>query len=431
MREWIVKLALVAFGFFIVVAFMAALEFGLSKFAPHPRTFYEQDEYIGWKGVPGKEKRYADGRIASYLTRRAILNGGEVVSRVKINSHGFRDKERTYEKAENTFRILVLGDSFTEAIQVPLEETFPYILEEKLNSGGGGGSTISPSLNPQRFEVLNLGITGFGTAQEYLTFEHYGLKYHPNFVILAFFIGNDVVDNSLTLGPDSDKPYFVLNGGNLEEIPFKINVGRPLGVTGQFQTLKYFFAEFFPNISNLLNARIKETSWLEDFLWKIGIVKSKPQYEKNGIPIYDYVYAEKYTPEWQGAWDITKAIILKWAKELETDKIGFLVVVIPNEFEFRPDIWDKILNENPQMKTIKLDLRKPEHILSNFLEANKIDYLLLRPEFERYSKETGKDLHFHYVYENHWNADGHALVAQLIYKKLKDDKLIPMWTSNQ
>jgi len=57
---------------------------------------------------------------------------------------------------------------------------------------------------------------------------------------------------------------------------------------------------------------------------------------------------------------------------------------------------------------------------------NKIDYLLLRPEFEKYSRETGKRLHFPYKYENHWNTEGHALAVQLIYNKLKDDKLIPI-----
>lgn len=70
--------------------------------------------------------------------------------------------------------------------------------------------------------------------------------------------------------------------------------------------------------------------------------------------------------------------------------------------------------------------KKPEHILSKFLDVNGIDYLLLRPEFEKYTKETGKDLHFHYKYEHHWNSDGHALAAQLIYRKLKDDRLIPI-----
>jgi len=48
----------------------------------------------------------------------------------------------------------------------------------------------------------------------------------------------------------------------------------------------------------------------------------------------------------------------------------------------------------------------------------------LRPEFEKYSRETGKRLHFPYKYENHWNTEGHALAAQLIYDKLTENKLV-------
>ena len=415
MKEWIIRPALMGLVFIIL---LLALEFGLSKFDPNPKTFhigerYERDKYIGWKGISDKEGYYKKGRVAQDF---------------KINSHGFRDKERTYEKKEGVFRILVLGDSYTQALQVPLEKTFPYILEEKLNSEGG-----------KRFEVLNLGISGFGTDQEYLTLKYYGLIYHPDFVILQFFIGNDVINNSLILesrangvsidDESKSKPFFILKNGKLEELPFKIKASPPNkgDVSRQFQ-IKYLLLQyskkFFPNISYSLEDRIKGTPWMANFLWKIGIKKSKPELHKNEFSIFYRTYTEEYPPEWEDAWEITKALILKLAKELETDKIGFLVVVIPNEFEFRPDRWNKILDEYPQMRSIKFDLRKPERILSNFFDTNKIDYLLLRPEFEKYSRETGKRLHFPYKYENHWNTEGHALAAQLIYDKLTENKLV-------
>ncbi len=54
-----------------------------------------------------------------------------------INSHGFRDKERTYAKRGETFRILVLGDSFVDAFQVALADTFPALLESKLTANAG------------------------------------------------------------------------------------------------------------------------------------------------------------------------------------------------------------------------------------------------------------------------------------------------------
>jgi lysophospholipase L1-like esterase len=404
MRERLIELGLIGFGFFIVIVSMVAIEFGLRKFTPHVLTLYKPDEYIGWKAIPGKEQKIVNETTVSY---------------VKMKSHGFRDRERTYEKGKDVFRIAVLGDSMTEALQVPLDKAFPYVLEEKLNSE-----------NDKRFEVLNLGVSGFGTAQEYLMLKHYGLEYKPDLVILEFCIINDVRDNSSTLRDDPSRPYFVLNSGELEELPFRIKPGSTVGVTEHSRILN-FLVKFFPNISYSLKDRIKQTPWLANLLWKIGIVNSKPDLpdkynKKNGVPIIDdYVYAEKYSPEWENAWKVTEGLILKLKEELETEKIEFLVVVVPNEFEFRPDMWNKTLDEYPQMKSVKFDLRKPERILSDFLEKNKIDYLLLRPEFEQYTKETGKNLHFHSAYENHWNANGHALAAELIYRKLKDSNMVP------
>jgi lysophospholipase L1-like esterase len=405
-KEWLIRLTLITFGFIIPIV---ALEIGLSRFDPHKTYFAARpDKYIGWKGIPYGEEKFRFGSISVDI---------------KMNSHGFRDIERNYEKEKDVFRIVVLGDSFTEALQVPLEQTFPYILEEKLNS----------EIN-KKYEVINLGISGFGTAQEYLTLKHYGLKYQPDFVILAFFIGNDFIDNSLTLsaGDPNPKPYFVLNNGKLEGIPFKIK--EPRTKRGVIEDL---WEKLFPNTYYLVYGKIAETPWLANFLWKIGIKnstsalidkskKSESKTSEINTLWYD-VYSEDYTPEWQEAWDVTKALILELKNELEMNKIRFLVVVIPDELEFRHDKWDEILDKNPQMRTLKYDLRKPENILSNFFDANKIGYLLLRPEFQKYSKETGKDLHFHYSYDHlHWNAKGHALTAELIYRKLKDDKLVPV-----
>ncbi len=118
-----------------------------------------------------------------------------------FNSHGFRDYERTYEKAAHTFRILVFGDSYVEALQVALSDAFPALLEKRLNEN----STAI------RFEVLALGQSGFGTAEEYMRYVNFGVKYSPNLVILAFLTGNDFLGNSKFLSPESHQFYFVFD----------------------------------------------------------------------------------------------------------------------------------------------------------------------------------------------------------------------------
>ena len=328
-----------------------------------------------------------------------------------MNSHGFRDRERSYEKGKDIFRIVVIGDSIIEALQVPLEQAFTDILERMLNSG-----------SDKRFEVINLGIAGFGTGQEYLTLKYYGLNYQPDLVILTFFLFNDIRNNSLTLDSkysgrgtnDRSIPYFVINNGEIEELSFRI---------GKRKIIKTFLARLFPNIYYLIGDSVR-APWLVNLLWKMGLTDSVNRLRMKDISLSYYLYAEKYTPEWENAWTVTKALILKIAKEVEMNKIRFLVVVIPSEVEFRPDIWDKTLDEDPSMRLLDFDLKKPERILSRFLEVNGIDYLLLRPGFEKYTKENSKALHFHYVYDNHWNANGNAVAAKLVYSKLKDDKLL-------
>jgi len=396
MKVWLIRLTLLFVGF-IIATF--ALELGLSKLAPDSRAlsrkFHELDKNIGYKGIPNAEE----------------WNVGKIESYVKMNSHGFRDRERSYEKGKDVFRIVVLGDSMIEALQVPLEQTFIDVFERMLNSE-----------SDKRFEVINLGVSGFGTGQEYLTLKYYGLNYQPDLIILAFFLFNDIRNNSLTLDSkysgrsinDRSIPYFVLNNGEIEELSFRI---------GKRKIIKTFLARLFPNIYYLIGDSVR-APWLVNLLWEMGLTDSVNSFKKKDISKSYYLYAEKYTPDWENAWAVTKALILKMAKELEMNKIRLLVVVISSEVEFRPDMWDKTLDEDPSMRLLEFDLKKPERILSSFLEANGIDYLLLRPGFEKYTKETGKDLHFHYVYDNHWNANGNAVAAQLVYSKLKDDKLV-------
>ena len=80
---------------------------------------------------------------------------------IQINSDGLRDVEHSIEKPADTMRIAILGDSYAEARQVPLDRTFWKGIENQL--------THCPQLKGTRVEVINFGVSGFGTVQELLT----------------------------------------------------------------------------------------------------------------------------------------------------------------------------------------------------------------------------------------------------------------------
>jgi len=69
---------------------------------------------------------------------------------LRINSAGFRDREHQKQKLPGTFRIAVLGDSYAEARQVSMDDTFWAILEKKLQS--------CQNLKGKQVEVLNFGV---------------------------------------------------------------------------------------------------------------------------------------------------------------------------------------------------------------------------------------------------------------------------------
>ena len=120
---------------------------------------------------------------------------------VTINSSGLRDREHSKSKPPGAFRIAVLGDSYAEAMQVPMEAAFWRVLELKLQA--------CRAFDGRQVEVINFGVGGYGTAQEILALRHRAWAYSPDLVLLAFLSGNDVRNNVRSLEGDPMRPYFV------------------------------------------------------------------------------------------------------------------------------------------------------------------------------------------------------------------------------
>ena len=130
------------------------------------------DRQIGWRLVPNSSFTYT----GTHWYER------EFKTQIKTNSLGFRDKERTIEKQKDLTRVVVIGDSFVVAREVPFDKTPSQLLERYLNESNPGGLSIK-----QKYEVLNFGTTGFGIPQSLLTNRIYLKDFAPEYVFLFIF----------------------------------------------------------------------------------------------------------------------------------------------------------------------------------------------------------------------------------------------------
>ena len=85
--------------------------------------------------------------------------------KVRINSDGLRDIEHDLIKPNNSIRIAVLGDSFAEARSVNINETFWFKLKNNLEFCNNFHKN-------KKIEVINFGVTEYGTTQQHLTLKN-------------------------------------------------------------------------------------------------------------------------------------------------------------------------------------------------------------------------------------------------------------------
>lgn len=120
---------------------------------------------------------------------RRLVPGANVVIRnhylshrdvpMRINGHGFRDRELQVPKPEDEIRILVLGDSITWGDYLPAEEVYVERLEARLRA-----------LDIPRVEVINAGVGDMGLRGEVDLLIDRGLAVEPDVVVVGFYLND-------------------------------------------------------------------------------------------------------------------------------------------------------------------------------------------------------------------------------------------------
>lgn len=371
---------------------VAALEISVRALHLVPSRFWQPDPLLGARLIPGK---------TGWWTQEEL----EFRVPIRINTQGFRDVEHTAAKPAGVTRVLVLGDSFIEALQVPLEDTFSRRLERELNRGGDEKSA--------RYEVVSMGVSGYGTASQLLAYQRYGRAYRPDVVLLAFYPGNDVRNNSEELEPVLRPVYDA--AGALERIEgVQRNRGRPtrnpLRWLAQRSEAYRFVRKRLLTGRPALARRLAES----------GLIASEALKEvptQDGVPVDYWVYAAETRPEWERAWRRTEDLLGTLRAAAQADGAHLVIAIVTAREHIYPESWREIVDANPAMQGRRWDLAAPEKRVERWCADNEVPCVALSPAFLA-GRDAGARLH--YVHDGHWTAAGHALAAATVASALRE-----------
>lgn len=297
---------------------------------------------------------------------------------VRINSKGMRDRELPTSKSPDALRVVVLGDSFMEALQVDFEDSFPVLLEKELAARTG-----------RAVETLNMSVSGWGTDDELTYFDRYGQQTAPDLVLVAMTLHNDLQDNMVM-------EFHEFDGTSLRERP----------------------RELIPWSSFLL---LRAKAWFSSHshLYRLAYLTYKSRdNQAAALNLRSHVAAlvrSDQTGEADRGWAMTHKLLDKLEAKVAGSGGQLAVFLIPLSMQVDPGVYTDFLQRHSMLPTeTSPDL--PQRRALEWGRESGVQVIDLRPAFEAASDGSAETLHV--VEDGHWNEAGHALAATVVAREL-------------
>jgi len=344
---------------FVIIIPFSIFEISLRILEPKPKysryrgnefVFYEYNDTLGWFNKPNASGNFIMPDSVSYI---------------KINSIGLRDIEY-YPSSKKIIQFY--GDSFTWGYGVNDIDRFTNVFSQEVEKN-----------IPNKYEVMNFGVTGYGTDQEYLLLKRKGILYNP--LIVIFNYHNDVYDVALDLNYTYPKPFFIVKDGKLKltnvPVPKKDNWtdrSEPLQKKTWLRYLTYIDNKVFRG-SRVLN-----------------FIRSRSE----------HLFSNRYSAAY---YNKTLAVIdlLLLESKNEVEKIGgkFVVVLLPDK--------EQVYG---QANTTEID-----HLV-NFGKQNNITVINLLSDLKEITKVNKSESNLYFNVDSHFSVKGNKVVGEFIYKRL-------------
>ena len=286
----------------------------------------------------------------------------EYVAKGKVNNWGFIGEDLHIEKPKGTQRIIVLGDSMTEAIQVDMNRNYCSRLEKLLNE------------NYKRYEVINAGISDYSPKLEYLYLREKLIYFKPDYLILQLF-ANDVYDDNIHKGIDTESV----------DLPLRRSF-----VYNHSKLYHYFLRQKAKLIKKFFKQKASRSDTVMDRFFFIR--EGNDELKRN-------------------LWVNTEQYLLKIKEIADTKGIGLVVFTIPMEAQIS---LPENMSPASQFYFKEIPTDDFDNAVERFCKRNNVDFIDMPAVFR-----DNKKLNLYYSQDGHLTKTGHKLVAETIFERIR------------
>ena len=380
------------------------LELGVRLLQPQPLAAVSRSARLGWTHKPNTD---------------IVYERSEFRIPVHFSSAGLRDGEYPFVKPAGTARIAWFGDSFVEAVQVPADSCAETRLEAHLQS--------HPP-DTRRWEVLNFGVSGYGTCQQLLLLEEQGLRFEPD-VVLSQLYFNDLEDDrrfglcsldakeQLVVAPTPKLGWKATAAGHLKSLLYQhsqlwmfVSTRKPRSVrpAGGGSALEPGAAAGaaaavpLPDVAPRPTESSTATAWLPVPSCPGRHLSHEWRMTLHELPDDTRRAIEQHAAIWERMAELSRA---RGAR--------FTAVLGVSKTQLDPEIYARTLAEMG-CDPVAHDVELPAARLAAAAGARGIEVVDLLPAFR--AAVQREPLHFQF--DGHWNAAGHRVAAAALYDAL-------------
>ena len=336
--------------------------------------FCRFDAALGWRNIPGAEGEFA---------RREFRH------HVRHNNLGMRGEEVAAARPSPAPRLIALGDSFTWGYGVEETETYCHRIGEALDA-----------------EMLNLGVSGYGTGQELLLLREVIDKVEADGVLLFFDPATDLADVRDNRRWGYAKPRFTLDGqGKLELAGLPSDSAQPSPATAipATEPANPWFNRLAESstLFNMAVAGLASRSWsAREYLRETGIVGPWVAWDDTEV------YRREPTEEVEDAWKVVGALLHETKTLLDEHGMRLTVIQIPGKVQVRP-----------RLDPAAYDPALPTRRLAAICQAAGIPFIDPTDALHNAFEVGGPPPY--YRYDPHLTAVGHRIVADVVARELR------------